>query len=102
LPVFDFNPKATRDIRNSIEQMFAVGREGLRETSPDQLRQNIKDTTGIILDLDQVGTLIKHRFDGELERLMIDHIELVMMTGVIDRRNLLSFEQPELSAVMSR
>jgi putative nucleotidyltransferase with HDIG domain len=89
LPVFDFNPKATRDIRNSIEQMFAVGREGLRETSPDQLRQNIKDTTGIILDLDQVGTLIKHRFNGELERLMIDHIELVMMTGVIDRRTLL-------------
>ena len=89
LPVFDFNPKATRDIRNSIEQMFAAGREGLRETSPDQLRQNIKDTSGIILDLDEVGTLIKHRFNGELERLMIDHIELVMMTGIIDRRTLL-------------
>ncbi|HEV8485090.1 MAG TPA: HDIG domain-containing protein, partial [Blastocatellia bacterium] len=89
LPVFDFNPKATRDIRNSIEQMFATGREGLRETSPDQLRQNIKDASGIILDLDQVGTLIKHRFNGELERLMIDHIELVMMTGIIDRRTLL-------------
>ena len=86
LPVFDFNPKATRDIRNSIEQMFAAGREGYRETSPDQLRQNIKDVSGVILDLDQVGTLIKHRFDNELERLMIDHIELVMMTGVIDRR----------------
>jgi membrane-associated HD superfamily phosphohydrolase len=89
LPVFDFNPKATRDVRNSIETMFATGREGFRETSPDQLRQNIKDASGIILDLDQVGILIKHRFDNELERLMIDHIELVMMTGVIDRRTLL-------------
>jgi cyclic-di-AMP phosphodiesterase PgpH len=86
LPVFDFNPKANREVRNSIEQMFATGREKMRDTAPDQLRQAIKDESGVILDLDQVGVLIQHRFDPEIELLMVDHIEALMMSGVIDRR----------------
>ena len=90
LPVFDFNPRATRDLRNSIEVMFSVGREGFQSVPPDQLRQEIKDASGIILDLEQVSVLIRHRFDNELERLMVDNIESVMISGVIDRRSQLA------------
>jgi hypothetical protein len=86
LPVFDFNPRVTRDIRNSIAEMFATGRQFISE-APDPLRQRIKDASGVILDLEQVGVLIKHSFDSELERLMIDQAESVMMTGVVDRRS---------------
>jgi putative nucleotidyltransferase with HDIG domain len=85
-PIFDYNPKSARDARHIIEKMFAVGREAAPGTSPDALRAMIEEASGIILDQEQVSVFINHGFDSELEKLMIDHLESVMMNGVVERR----------------
>jgi putative nucleotidyltransferase with HDIG domain len=90
LPIFDYNPKSVRDARNIIEKMFTVGRESAPGTSSDALRAMIEESSGLILDEEQVGVLINHQFNPELERLMIDHLDSVMMNGVVERRTHLS------------
>lgn len=89
-PVFDYNPKATRDVANSVEHMFKVGREAAPDISADQLRLKIEETSGIILDPEQVALLTKYGFNSELEKLMVDHVESVMATGVVERRGQLN------------
>jgi putative nucleotidyltransferase with HDIG domain len=90
IPIFDYNSKAARDTRNIIEKMFAVGREAAPGTSTTALRAMIEEASGLILDEEQVGVLVNHQFDLELEKLMIDHLESVMMNGVVERRAHLS------------
>ena len=89
-PVFDYNPKATRDVVNSVEHMFRVGREAAYESGPDELRLKIEETSGIILDPEQVALLRKYGFNSELEKLMVGHVETVMATGVVERRGQLN------------
>jgi cyclic-di-AMP phosphodiesterase PgpH len=90
LPVFDYNPRATRDVRNSIEKMFAAGRQAPTPATGDDLRARIEEASGLILDAEQVEVLRAHGFDPELERLMTDHLDSVMMSGIVDRRSHLS------------
>jgi hypothetical protein len=85
LSVFDYNPKIAREVRQSIERMFIIGRESA-EASSDQLRADIEEASGIILDPDQLDVLRAYRFNNELEKLMIDHLESIMIVGVVDRR----------------
>ncbi len=87
LPVFDFNPRAVKDLRNKIEQMFEVGRNAPEGSTIDDLRAKIEEATDIILDPEQVKVFIDYRFNSELEKLMIDHLESVMMSGVISSRS---------------
>ncbi|HJQ69786.1 MAG TPA: HDIG domain-containing protein [Blastocatellia bacterium] len=89
-PVFDYNPKATRDVVNSVEHMFRVGREAPPETAIEDLRLKIEEESGIILDPEQVALLRKYGFNSELEKLMVGHVELVMATGVVERRGQLN------------
>lgn len=86
-PVFDYNPRLMRDVRNSIEKMFRIGRETASDIPPEELRQSIEEQTGIIIDREQLDMLARHSFNLELERLMVDQIESVMILGVIDRRS---------------
>jgi putative nucleotidyltransferase with HDIG domain len=87
LPVFDYKPKPARDVRGSIEQMFSIGRSAEPDISIDQLNDKIQQDAGIFLDDEQLNALIKHRFNFELEKLMIDHLESVMGTGVVSSRS---------------
>lgn len=86
-PVYDYNPRVMRDVRNSIEKMFKIGRETDSAVPPEELRQTIEEQTGIIVDHEQLDTLQRHYFNKELERLMVDQIESVMVLGVVDRRS---------------
>ncbi len=90
LPVFDFKAGVNKEVRKGIEQLFAAGREVDPAASPDQWRDKIKEASGLILDDQQLDVLIRHKFDGELERLMKDHLEWVMMPGVIGSRTQLA------------
>lgn len=87
LPVFDYNPKITKDILQGVEKMFAVGRAASSDTPTDQLSMQIESESGIFLDSDQLDTLRKHQFDTELEKLMLDHLESILIAGVVDRRS---------------
>src|SRR5262249_1530799 len=87
LPVFDYNPKAAREVTGSIKRMFIIGREAEPDVRPEQLIAKIQEETGIVLDDEQLGALSKHRFNFELEKLMTDHLESVMSTGVVSSRN---------------
>jgi putative nucleotidyltransferase with HDIG domain len=87
LPVFDYKPKPARDVRGSIEQMFTIGRSAEPDIAIDQLNDKIQQDAGIFLDDEQLTALIKHRFNFELEKLMIDHLESVMGTGVVSSRS---------------
>lgn len=86
-PVFDYQPKITRDMRRSIEQMFAAGREAGPNAEPQQLHEAIKQASGLVLDDQQLQALVKHSFNPELERLMIDHLDSVMMKGIVGSRS---------------
>ncbi|HSE98784.1 MAG TPA: hypothetical protein VLD57_11020, partial [Blastocatellia bacterium] len=90
LPIYDYNPKSVRDARNIIEKTFDVGREAAPGTSLDALRAIIEESSGLILDEVEVSVLINHRFNPELERLMIGQLDSVMMNGVVERRAHLS------------
>jgi cyclic-di-AMP phosphodiesterase PgpH len=87
LPVFDYKPKPARDVRGSIEQMFNLGRSAEPDVSLDALNDKIQQDAGIFLDDEQLTTLMRHRFNFELEKLMIDHLESVMGTGVVSSRS---------------
>src|SRR5262249_958701 len=87
LPVFDYNPKAGREVIGNIKQIFNIGREAEPDAKPEQIIQKIQDETGISLDDEQFGVLLKHRFNFELEKLMTDHFEVVMSSGVVSSRN---------------
>src|SRR5262245_43353155 len=41
LPVFDYTPRATRDVRGLIERMFVIGRAADPEITLDQLSEKI-------------------------------------------------------------
>jgi putative nucleotidyltransferase with HDIG domain len=84
LPVFDLTARVTRDIRTSVEQMFATGRDAAEH---EQLIEKIEQASGVILDHQQLQALLKHSFNPELERLMIDHLETVMAGGVVSSRS---------------
>src|SRR5215213_8965745 len=43
-PVFDYQPKITRDMRKSIEQIFAAGREAGPNAEPGQVREAIRQS----------------------------------------------------------
>jgi putative nucleotidyltransferase with HDIG domain len=87
LPVFDYNPKATKDVRNKIERMFDIGRQAAPEDDTELLRKKIEDGSDIILDPDQLSVLLTHRFSAELQDLMVEHIESVMVAGVVISRS---------------
>jgi len=87
LPVFDYNHRAAKEMRNNAERMFATGREASTDTPGDELRERIMLASNIILDADQLGVLSKHRFSSELEKLFIDHIDSVMTTGIVGTRS---------------
>lgn len=86
-PVFDFLPRASREARTSIEQAFATGRESAPGSQPEQLMQAIQQSSGLLVDKDELQVLVKHRFNAELERLMLDHLDAVTMNGVVSNRS---------------
>ena len=85
-PVFDFNPRAAKDASNFINQLFATGLASDTQTSADQLRFNLEQATGLTLDADWVSVLAAHKFDPELQRLLVDHLEVTLMNGVVSNR----------------
>jgi len=87
LPIFDFNVRTAREAASSLEQLFVVGREAQPDTAVEDLHDKIEETIGIALDPDQIKLLQKHRFNSELERLMIEHVESVMMRPVVSSRS---------------
>jgi putative nucleotidyltransferase with HDIG domain len=86
LPVFDLLPRVMRDVRASVEQMFAAGRVA-DTVGRKSLIERIEQASGVILDDQQLEVLLKHRFNSELEKLMIDHLEAVMAGGVVSSRS---------------
>jgi putative nucleotidyltransferase with HDIG domain len=85
-PVYEFNNRAARDAHNAIEQMFATGREGSGAAN-SALSDSIQQSSGLILDPEQLEVLVKHDFNAELQKLMEDHLGAVMMGGVVSSRN---------------
>jgi cyclic-di-AMP phosphodiesterase PgpH len=85
-PVFDFNPHAAKDASALINQIFAAGLQTGPSTSPDQLRASLEEATGLTLDSDWVSVLAAHNFDPELEKLLVDHLEVTLMNGVVGNR----------------
>ncbi len=86
LPVFDYSPKAMREVRNLIEKMFTTARAN-PEANDEQIIERVQAESGIILDPEQLATLKRHRFNNELEKLMIDQIESLMSSGITERRS---------------
>ncbi|MBI3653551.1 MAG: HDIG domain-containing protein [Acidobacteria bacterium] len=87
LPVFDYKVKAARDVRGSIEQMFHLGQAAEPGLTLEDLNNRIQQEAGIFLDDEQLAVLVKHRFNYELEKLMVDHLESVMGSGVVSSRS---------------
>ena len=100
LPVFDFNTKAAREARSSLEQLFAIGRQAPAEGKIEDLHDKIEEEIGIPLDPDQIVLLQKHRFSSELERLMTEHLESVMMMPVVSSRS--QFRRFGVSGIIRR
>jgi cyclic-di-AMP phosphodiesterase PgpH len=86
LPVFDYSPRAAKEMRNGIETMFQLGRDAPPGTPRDELLKKIRDASGIVLDSEQFGVLSRHRFNSELEHLFIDRLDSVMITGIVSSR----------------
>lgn len=87
LPIFDFLPRASREARASVEQAFATGREAAPAFQPDQVIDAIEQASGLVLDKEQLQVMVDHRFNLELERLMLDHLDAVTMNGVVSNRS---------------
>jgi hypothetical protein len=87
LPVFDFNIRAAREARSTVEQLFVAGREAASTATVEDLHDKIEEEIGIPLDPDQITLLMKHRFSPELERLMVEHLETAMMTPTVNSRS---------------
>ena len=100
LPLFDFNPKRAREASASIADMFASGREAAPAASIEQVRAAIQERSGIFLDPEQVAVLVKHNFNQELEQLMIDHLESVAVTPIINSRS--QFRRLGATAIIRR
>jgi cyclic-di-AMP phosphodiesterase PgpH len=100
LPVFDFNPKRVREASASIADMFAAGREAAPDLLIEQVRSAIEERSGIVLDPEQVAVLVKYKFSQELEHLMVDHLESVAMTPIINSRS--QFRRLNAAAIVRR
>jgi cyclic-di-AMP phosphodiesterase PgpH len=100
LPVFDFNPKRAREASTSIAEMFASGREAAPDATVEQVRAAVEERSGIILDPEQVAVLVKHKFSQELEHLLIDHLESVAVTPIINSRS--QFRRLNATAIVRR
>ncbi len=87
IPVFDYNPKAGREMTGNIRKLFTIGRDATPDVTAEQLIAKILEETGITLDAEQINALMKHRFNFELEKLMTDHFESVISSGVVSSRN---------------
>lgn len=87
LPVFDFVPRASRDARNTIEKTFSIGRSGTPGMNDEELIKAITQGGGAILDKEQLRVLMKHRFNTEMERLMVGHLDSVSANGVVSSRS---------------
>ena len=90
IPVYDFNPKIGREMLGNIKQLFTLGREAEPDVKPEQLIETIQGSTGIALEDEQISALLKHRFNFELEKLMTDHFESVMSSGIVTSRSQLN------------
>ncbi len=86
-PIFDYNARAVREARNRLERMFEAGRKIVHGSSPEKLRATIEEASDVIIDADQIKVFRDYRFNQEQERLMIDHLESVMVTGVVSSRS---------------
>ncbi|MGH9822651.1 MAG: hypothetical protein ACREDR_05300, partial [Blastocatellia bacterium] len=89
-PVFDFNQRAAKEAIDIIHKMFDLGRQVQSDTTPDAFLDQLEQTTGFVLDHEQLDVLMKHQFDSEIERLMVDHLESLMAAGVVDNRSQLT------------
>jgi putative nucleotidyltransferase with HDIG domain len=94
LPIFNFDPARAREATGVIKKIFEAGRQSMREAeeagtslSPEDLRRLIEDRTYIQLTAEQIAVLLENRFDLELEKLMVGHLESVMMTPIIESRS---------------
>lgn len=90
LPIFDVVPRASKDARAAIEQLFETGRKMSPQSQPQHLLEAVEQSSGLVLDHDQLQVLIVHRFNAELEKLMIDHLDAVTMNGVVSNRSQLA------------
>jgi putative nucleotidyltransferase with HDIG domain len=86
LPVFDYNPRADKDATNIINAVFEAGREDQGHSSPTQLSAAFEQRLSFVVDQEQTAVLARHRFDPELENLMVAHLQAIMMGGVVVSR----------------
>src|SRR5262249_14368130 len=86
-PVFDFNSRAAREADNIIEEAFAAGRAAPARRDAPLSIDRIEQASGLVLDEEQFGVLDRHMFNSELEKLLIDHLDAVMMNGVVSGRS---------------
>ena len=86
-PVFDFNVKGSREARQTVQDLFSVGRDAGPGSNPEDLRQRIEERTGVRLTDDQLSALNRNHFSSEIEQLMIEHLESVMMMPIINSRS---------------
>src|SRR5215510_12046788 len=86
LPIFDYHPRTDKDATGIINAVFEIGREDQGRSNADKLAANIEQSTGLSMDQEQMMVLVRHRFDRELESLMVAHLEAVMMNGVVTSR----------------
>ena len=86
-PVFDFNPRTSRDARSALEHLFGTGRAAPADSTVEDLHDRFEEEIGIPLDPEQIALLVKHRFGPELEKLMIEHLESAMMMPIINSRS---------------
>ena len=87
LPIFDFNVRTSREARNTLDQLFLLGREAPLNAAVEDLHDKIEEEIGIALDPDQIILLKKHQFSAELQRLMTGHLESVMLMPVVGSRS---------------
>src|SRR5262249_29198095 len=86
LPVFDYNSRADKDAISVIDAVFQAGREDQGRSTADQLSSIFEQRTRLLVDQEQPGVLMKHRFDRELKSLMSAHLEAIIMNGVVSSR----------------
>ncbi len=94
LPIFNFDPGRAREAIQVIKRIFEVGRESMSKATEsgaalasEDLRRLIEERTYILLTEEQLAALVGTRFDSELEKLMIGHLESVMMTPIVGSRS---------------
>jgi putative nucleotidyltransferase with HDIG domain len=85
-PVFDFSTKAAREARATIQELFAAGRDA-STADAEVVRQKIEERTGIQLESEHLAVLMRHHFSDDLEQLMIEHLESVMMSPIVNSRS---------------